>query len=844
MKKLFALLLAVMLLLSARAELSKYDLNEPMGWATCKSMTTAGDYALTGGAGGDTIVLKSSGKDDYTALKNAINGYSVIVLDGSQGDFIISQSVDVKKSNFTIVGINNARLCTKFYVTEEITKLMDDNNVKSLSGSAGTGGTLSNGVKVNEACETKVRQLLIDYTGDSKESYRQAGILTIRDKSENIIIRNLTFLGPGSIDVGGNDLISIYGSANHIWIDHCSFYDGMDGNVDITRTADFVTLSWCTFAYTKRSYNHRLTNLIAGSDDPSEGVDNLNVTFVNNIWGEGCEARMPMARFGTIHLLNNYYNCAGCGSSVNPGQDAEFRIEANYFEKGVTRIFKQDNAKSYEFWSNYYTEPFKQPSNRKSVEIPYLYAAYDVREVPAVLTSAENGAGPTLQDPLSIGRSDIVFEPKYRMVYKLNDRTYHVDYLSYGDSISLLDVPADREGYTFSGWLIDDGALPETMPQENIEINGYFYLNSYALNYHVEDALYAVDSVPYKGAISLMQAPEKEEYVFLGWMVNEKLSEDNYKVEAAGVDNEQAGIVSGGTMLSAGAVLAQTESVVMRTGAGDTYRPITLSNDGITLASVGDANLPLTSACQGATNPKDASGDQCEVNATAPAMGAFLSFDVNDNGFLYVFHKASSHKAYLASEESTLIAYDFAMYTGNAPWGNTLTYSMSADENYYVTDASKLLTPEKIVLGDAWSAAAGEDGKIGINGVAVIKFPVRKGFRYAVTACGSKITSMGFLFSNVDRDVMIGDGKNQRLLLAASYDERISAPSIMPAHDVDVYAAYALASALPTLSELEEKVDIYNLQGMLLHRQVRLKEIESALLQGVYLVDGKKMLIK
>ena len=98
----------------------------------------------------------------------------------------------------------------------------------------------------------------------------------------------------------------------------------------------------------------------------------------------------------------------------------------------------------------------------------------------------------------------------------------------------------------------------------------------------------------------------------------------------------------------------------------------------------GSANLPLTSACQGATNPKDASGDQCEVNATAPAMGAFLSFDVHENGFLYVFHKASSHKAYLASEESTLIAYDFAMYTGNAPWGNTLTYSMPADEDYYV----------------------------------------------------------------------------------------------------------------------------------------------------------------
>ena len=74
MKKIFALLLAITLLMPVRAELSKYDLNEPMGWATCKSMTTAGDYELTGGAGGDTIVLKASGADDYNALKNAISG--------------------------------------------------------------------------------------------------------------------------------------------------------------------------------------------------------------------------------------------------------------------------------------------------------------------------------------------------------------------------------------------------------------------------------------------------------------------------------------------------------------------------------------------------------------------------------------------------------------------------------------------------------------------------------------------------------------------------------------------------------------------------------------------------
>ena len=109
---------------------------------------------------------------------------------------------------------------------DDIRKLMDDNNVNSLSTSSGTGGTLSNGVTVGEARETKVRQLLIDYLGDSSEAYRQSGIFYVSDVS-NIIIRNIHFVGPGSIDVGGYDLMSVRDGAHHIWIDHCRFTDGM-----------------------------------------------------------------------------------------------------------------------------------------------------------------------------------------------------------------------------------------------------------------------------------------------------------------------------------------------------------------------------------------------------------------------------------------------------------------------------------------------------------------------------------------------------------------------------------------------------------------------------------------
>ena len=433
MRKIFTLMLSLLAITASRAELSKYDLNEPMGWATCQSMTTAGDYDLTGGGTGKSITLTASGADDYNALKNAISSYSVIILDGSKGDFIISKAMEIKSSNRTIVGINNARLCTKFYVTPEITKLMDDNNVKSLSTASGTGGTLSNGVSVGEARETKVRQLLIDYTGDKSEAYRNSGIFSIKSCS-NIIIRNIDFAGPGSIDVGGSDLVSISG-ANHIWVDHCQFTDGMDGNFDITNKADFVTVSWCVFKYTQRSYDHQNTNLVGGSDSASsQGEDNLNVTFVNNMWGQLCNARMPMARFGTIHLLNNYYNCAGCGSSVNPRKNSEFLIEGNYFEKGVKNIFSQSSAKSYVFKNNHYTESFSQPADKNSVNIPYAYTAFDVQEVPSIVAAVENGAGPTLTDPLTFGRTEALGAP-VAAAYSYDGRFFRTE-----GAISLFDL--------------------------------------------------------------------------------------------------------------------------------------------------------------------------------------------------------------------------------------------------------------------------------------------------------------------------------------------------------------------------------------------------------------------
>ncbi|MBE6340407.1 MAG: hypothetical protein E7069_06700 [Bacteroidales bacterium] len=387
--------------------LSQYDSNAPWGWAACSSMTSADDYSVTGGGestSSNTITLVSDGEgvDMRSKIISAINNYSVIILDGSNGDFTISATMSFSsKSNKTIVGVNNARLCTKFYLTDEIKTALDAANVKSASSTSG-GGTLSNGKSVSEQREYLTRQTIINLTGDASESCQKAGIFSF-SSCTNIIMRNLVLVGPGPCDVGGNDLLSLTGS-KHFWVDHCELTDGIDGNFDITKSSDFNTVTWCIFNYTDRAYDHMNSNLIGSSD--SEDAAYLNTTMACNIWGYKCNQRMPMARAGNIHLVNNFYDCAGNSVAVNPRKNSEFLVENCYFATGV-KPFSQSGALGYNF-IDCYTEDSYTFQQSGTVSVPYAYSKFDVQLVPEQLNKY---AGATLTSPLVIGREEGVVTP-------------------------------------------------------------------------------------------------------------------------------------------------------------------------------------------------------------------------------------------------------------------------------------------------------------------------------------------------------------------------------------------------------------------------------------------------
>lgn len=386
--------------LSVSAETSQYDIQTPFGFATCNSRTDASPSVsnLTGGGActyAEALALKeagtkkvslltSTGNNMTSDISTAISNNDIIIFDGSQGDFIFNNYIEIKsKSNKTLLGINNARLCTKWHATAEDIAALNAAGVQGMSTSSGTGGTLSNGSNVSEQAEFNTRQIMIDRYNDKSEWWRKSGIFYISG-CKNLIIRNITFCGPGAMDLGGADLVSITNSTNHVWVDHCDFLDGQDGNMDITQQSDFVTVSWSTFSYTERSYMHQNTNLCGSSDSNTADDSKLNITWAYNMWGKGCQARMPMARFGRFHMLSNYFNCADNGSPcINPRKNSEFLIEGNNFDAGVKMVYSASDATKVIWRSNNYVGYASASSQYSSVKddntaastlIPYSYS--------------------------------------------------------------------------------------------------------------------------------------------------------------------------------------------------------------------------------------------------------------------------------------------------------------------------------------------------------------------------------------------------------------------------------------------------------------------------------------
>jgi len=235
-----------------------------------------------------------------------------------------------------------------------------------------------------------------------------SGILNLKAGSNNIIIRNLIFEGPGAYDVDGRD--NLTSEATNIWVDHCEFQDGMDGNFDNKGAADNVTVSWCKFIYLKApksggsggADDHRFSDLVGSSktDAPSDG--HYSITFKNCYWAEGCKERMPRARNAELHILNCYYNTSVSGSlAIGLGggnNNTTCYVEGTDFAK-IGTAFKNYVSTDGGTIGVAFSDCLNAPtSSGNAVTKPsYTYSTLPIANVAGFVSNSSCGAGATLQ---------------------------------------------------------------------------------------------------------------------------------------------------------------------------------------------------------------------------------------------------------------------------------------------------------------------------------------------------------------------------------------------------------------------------------------------------------------
>ena len=110
---------------------------------------------------------------------------------------------------------------------------------------------------------------------------------------------------------------------------------------------------------------------------------------------------------------------------------------------------------------------------------------------------------------------EAVFEINtYTFTYIVEGVETEVEY-QYGASVATPTDPS-KVGYTFKSW---SPVVPTTMPANDVTVEAVFEINEYKITYYTYDGVeLGYEMIEYDQAIALPSNPEKDDYVFMGWV--------------------------------------------------------------------------------------------------------------------------------------------------------------------------------------------------------------------------------------------------------------------------------------------------------------------------------------
>ena len=427
---------------------------------------------------------------------------------------------------------------------------------------------------------------------------------------------------------------------------------------------------------------------------------------------------------------------------------------------------------------------------------------------------------------------------QYTLTFNADNGTEDVEITQ--DYGTKFDTPADptREGYTFAGWDMD---IPETIPAEDMSFTAKWIANQYTLTFDSDGGSdVAAITQDYGTKIETPAAPTKTGYTFAGWdnEIPETMPAESMSFKAQWTINQYTLTFNADN---------GTEDVEITQDYGTKFEtPADPTREGYTFAGW-DMDIPETIPAE-------------DMSFTAKwiANQYTLTFDADGGSDVAAITQDYGTKIETPAAP-TKTGYTFA------GWDNEIPETMPAESMSFKAQ----WTINQYTL--TFNADNGTED-VEITQDYGTKFdtpadPTREGYTFAgwnmdipetIPAEDMNFTALWSV--NSYKLVYILDGEvyaeydveygseitpeNDPEKTGYTFDGWTEIPETMPAHDVEIHGSFSVVTAIRTILADEKAVDVYNLNGVLVKRNVEVDKLDKVLKKGVYIICGKKFVVK
>ena len=366
---------------------------------------------------------------------------------------------------------------------------------------------------------------------------------------------------------------------------------------------------------------------------------------------------------------------------------------------------------------------------------------------------------------------------------------------------------------------------------KDVKCSATFQINSYKLIYNVNGIEYKSEPVVFGATLSPIAAPTKEGHTFGGWseipatmpakdvIINGSFTVNNYAVTyfVDGEEYKTVEVAFGDTIVT---IEAPTKEG--HTFGGWSEAPLTMPAKDVTINGSFTVNSYIISFI---VDGNVVSTDTIEYSVTINAPNI-----AEREGYTF---------AWVDEIPAIMPAKDIVING---------SFTINSYKLTYVVDGKDYQTME-VVYGDSIIAIA-TPSKEGYTFSGWIEIPA--------TMPAEDVTVNGSFTVNFYTITYIVDGELYQTVEVA-YGEEIIAidspvkegytfsgwseiPTIMPAGDIVVTGSFQLTDI--TDITFDGTVDVYNLQGVIVKRNIHIADMEKELPKGIYIVNGKKIMIK